>query len=195
MELYPFKIYLACSIALTVVISCPVKAEVIFKSEGVYFQNQLAASSTPYCTTSYFDFSPSLTLSQKSFFFAGLILSSFSTSEKDISGATTFWAEQNIGLTFGAYLGDQKQFSLAGSYMLISNSTYKAGSSSTESLLGTGNTSKASYLSMISKRMKLSVSLLYAQNNYTSSRIGTTINNVSRTKSYFLPIMGVQYTF
>lgn len=195
MGLYKLKVKLSTSLlVVSALLSCSTKADVLIKTEGVYFQN-LTSSIIPSYSVSYFDLSSSLTLSQRSSFSAGLVFSTLSTNEKDSSGTTTYWTEQNTGLNLGWKFGVTDQFCLSGIYILASNSSYKQGSSQTEFLNGSGYAVKFSHLSVMTKKIHISVSIIYAQNTYVTSRVGTTITNINRVKTYFVPVLGAQYTF
>lgn len=196
MRIYKVKVnYIALVFFGTVLSYGPAFSEVILKMEGVYFQNFLVSSNNPNSNLSYFDFSTNLTLSSRSRYFVGLIFSTYASTEKDSSSVTTYWLEQNTGLSTGFYLGKRKQLSISGSYMLIANSSYKVGASAAETWSGNGYSGKITYYADYSEKLKISLSFIYAQNNYLTARSGSTITNVSKSKTYLLPVLGVQYTF
>lgn len=196
MRIYYCKVNLVDLVCLILLILPEISfADIVLASEGVYFQNTLTTSNSPNASNSYFDFSANLNLKSRSNFFVGLILSSYSNSGKDSSATSTYWSEQNIGLTSSLFLGSKQSFSLTGGYLIKSDVSYKLGSNSTEIWAGTGLIGKASYRAELAKNFKIIFSFLYSMNTYTSSRVGGAVSTISKSNNYLLPTIGVQYSF
>lgn len=175
-------------------ISFHANADFQFAVDFMTTQDSLATPTTSSRSQMYYDAAILLSTSAKMQYFLGGWYSGYSTSENN-AGTTTTFSTQDYFIGGKAYIGSHKRLSVTAGYSLLSNATYKSGSSASELWQGNATIFKTSYQFELTEKINLAISLCYYGATYSKKDVSSTTSSFSGTKSFILPLMGINFSF
>lgn len=171
------------------------RADVAIDINGIFFQDSLSTTNSPSTTKTYYDLGAAISLYNRSPIYFGVTYVGYLSTDVDSSAVTTSWSAQDMGLFARYYVGRNRNFSMTAGYGINSTANYKLGSSASEIWTGTSFFGKATYATELNEKLSLTLSMVYYAGNFTISRSGTSLSNISKTKNYILPLVGIAYGF
>lgn len=173
----------------------PAEAEFLLSAEGTSVQGDLTSTASTSHSQTYVEGGAMWGFSQRTPFYFGLIYSSYGSSDKDLSNATAVFLSQDYFIGAKYFFGRDRQLGLTAAYGILSTANYKLDSNPTETWSGTSTLFKISYRFFVSNSISLSASLGYYKATYIKKDVGGVSTSFSGSKTFLLPILGLNFGF
>ncbi|MDG0817905.1 hypothetical protein [Bdellovibrio svalbardensis] len=108
-----------------------------------------------------------------------------------IPGTTTSYASMDTGPTLKWQFGKSQNWSLSGTFNLVSRGVYSSGSAAQEKWEGMSYLVSLGYLPEVSTDLHIGVSINYFGANYTKKTVNNTESSVSNSKTWIFPMISL----
>lgn len=162
---------------------------------GLYITDSFTTATSATNSKMYYSLDIFANLDTKKRWMAGFHVDQISFTESPTSATTYTLTSLNMGLMGLVLLNRTGSMSLSGGYNLVANGTYSVTGESGRTLTGTSIWAAYAVMPEVSENLFVGVKLLYYQVSYSKSTVTTTATDVSYSRTFIAPILGLQYRY
>jgi hypothetical protein len=159
-----------------------------------YTSDSLTNGSSSTYGKTFYDFVAALNIDHKGAYQIGWSYGSYASTET-VAGSTTTYTATQMGPKVIFSLNKDHNWLLGLTYNILSNASFQAGSSPSETWRGTAYAADIGYHQLITESLMMGLRLNYSASTYTEKLIGTAYSTVSYTRTFIYPSFAISFVF
>lgn len=170
-------------------------AAIFAEIDGIYTSDTFTTATDATYKKTFYSFDLFANLTSKYTVFAGFHLDQINFSEQPTASTEYSLTSQNMGVMLMWVMDKAGTYSLSAGYNLVQKGSYTTTGASETTLDGTGYWGTFGIMPEVAENLYLGVKFLYYQASYSKKLVGTTSSDVSYSRSFISPILGLSFRY